>query len=157
MAVYSERMSQSNKDVVMTAWKKFSTRDPAVIEACFTDDAAWIVPERNATALALGRGDLERMNRKEVAEFVSCDFGRLFVSEVNIEVKGVYGDGDTVIVEQRFSAKLPNGKPYQNDYCFVFKVRDGKIAEMREYMDTLSGFRQIFGEDSVKAVAAVVA
>jgi len=157
MAVYSERMSQSNKDVVMTAWKKFSTRDPAVIEACFTEDAAWIVPERNATALALGRGHVKRLNRQEIAEFVARDFGRVFVSDVNIEVKGVYGDGDTVIVEQRFSAKLPSGKPYENDYCFVFKVRDGKIAEMREYMDTLSGFRQIFGEDSVKAVAAVVA
>ena len=155
--MYIGRMSQSNKDVVMTAWKSFSTRDPRVIEACFTEDAAWIVPERNATALALGRGGVQRLNRREIVEFVARDFGRVFVADVNIEIKGVYGDGDAVVVEQRFQAKLPDGRPYRNDYCFIFKVRDGKIAEMREYMDTLSGFRQIFGEDSVKAVPAVVA
>jgi len=150
-------MSQSNKDVVLTAWKKFSTRDPAVIEACFTEDAAWIVPHRNATALALGRGNVKSLNRQEIAEFVARDFGRVFVSDVNIEIKGVYGDGDTVVVEQRFSAKVANGNAYQNDYCFIFKVRDGKIAEMREYMDTLGGFRQIFGEGAVSAMGPLVA
>jgi uncharacterized protein len=149
-------MSNSNKDIVMTAWKKFSTRDPAVIEACFTEDAAWIVPERNATALALGRGEVKRLNRQEIVEFVAHEFGRVFVSGVNIEIKGVYGDGDTVVVEQRFSATIANGNAYQNDYCFVFKVHDGKIAEMREYMDTLSGFRQIFGEESVGVVDPLV-
>jgi uncharacterized protein len=150
-------MSLSNKDIIMAAWKSFSTRDPRVIEACFTEDAQWIFPERNATALALGRDKARRMDRKEIAEFLAHDFGRLFVADVNIEIKGVYGDSDTVVVEQRFRATVANGKLYENDYCFVFKVRDGKIAEMREYMDTLGGFRQIFGEESVRAVAAVVA
>jgi ketosteroid isomerase-like protein len=26
--------------------------------------------------------------------------------------------------------------PYDNDYCGIFVVRDGRIAEVREYLDT---------------------
>ena len=69
----------------------------------------------------------------------------------------MYSEGATVIVEQRFRATLVNHRNYDNDYCFVFKVRDGRICEIREYMDTLSGFRQIFGEDAVGPISAIVA
>jgi len=141
----------------MAAWKKFSSRDAAVIEGCFTDDAVWIVPERNATALALGAGETRRMNRRQIADFLARDFGRIFIGGVNIEVTGLYGDGDTVIMEHRFRAKLANGRSYENEYCFVFKVREGRIAEMREYMDTLGGFRQIFGEEAIGVVSPMVA
>lgn len=26
--------------------------------------------------------------------------------------------------------------PYCNTYCFVFRLREGKLAELTEYMDT---------------------
>jgi len=32
---------------------------------------------------------------------------------------------------------LPSrGKPYNNTYCFVFRVAEGKVKELTEYMDT---------------------
>jgi|CZKU01.1.fsa_nt_gi hypothetical protein len=41
------------------------------------------------------------MSRKQVADFIAHDCGRFFVADVNIEFTGVYGDGDTVVVEER--------------------------------------------------------
>ena len=149
-------MNPSNKDIVVATWKTFSTRDAARIQACFTEDAVWIAPPRNATALAVGRGEINRMNREQIADFIAHDFGRLFVADVNIEFSGVYGEGDTVVLEQRTRATLANGHGYDIDYCFVFKVRDGRVCQMREYMDTLNGFRQIFGEGALNPVSAVV-
>ena len=29
-----------------------------------------------------------------------------------------------------------HGVPYDNDYAFVFRLRDGKISEVIEYLDT---------------------
>ena len=150
-------MSQSNKNVVIAAWRTFSTRDPERIENCFTEDAVWIAPPFNATALAVGKGETTRMNRQQIASFIAKDFGRLFVGDVKVDFNDIYSEGETVIVEQRFRATVVNGRSYDNDYCFVFKVRDGRICQMREYMDTLTGFRQIFGEDAVKPVSAIVA
>jgi len=43
------------------------------------------------------------------------------------------------------SGTLAGGKPYDNDYCFVFELREGRIARMREYMDTRKGHAAIFG------------
>jgi len=70
---------------------------------------------------------------------------------------GMHADSDTVILEHRLRATLANGRSYDNDYCYVIKVRGEQICQMREYMDTLGGFRQIFGEDAIKPVAAVAA
>jgi uncharacterized protein len=49
-----------------------------------------------------------------------------------------------VIVEERMRAKA-NGRDYDNTYCLVFKLQDGRIRQVREYMDTLGGERMIFG------------
>ncbi|WP_245471527.1 nuclear transport factor 2 family protein [Bradyrhizobium genosp. SA-3] len=71
---------------------------------------------------------------------------RLF-SDIDIAFRGVYADGDVVIVEERMRATLPGGARYENDYCFVFTVTGDKIREVREYMDTRKGWRMVFGEE----------
>jgi ketosteroid isomerase-like protein len=45
-------------------------------------------------------------------------------------------DGDQVVVEARGRNVTRSGQPYENCYCFVFTVRDGKLIEGIEYMDT---------------------
>jgi uncharacterized protein len=47
----------------------------------------------------------------------------------------IAGD-DMVVVEARGSNTTKSGKPYNNSYCFVFRVADGKLKEVTEYMDT---------------------
>ena len=45
-------------------------------------------------------------------------------------------DGDHVIVEARGDNVTREGKPYNNEYCFVFCLSEGKIKEVKEYADT---------------------
>jgi uncharacterized protein len=45
-------------------------------------------------------------------------------------------DGDIVAVEARGDNYSASGERYDNEYCLIFRFEDGKIAEMREYMDT---------------------
>jgi len=45
-------------------------------------------------------------------------------------------DGDFVAVEARGSNTTTAGKPYNNRYCFVFRVAGGKLKEVTEYLDT---------------------
>jgi ketosteroid isomerase-like protein len=51
-------------------------------------------------------------------------------------VHGIYGDGDVVVVEHSGQNELPDGRRYDNNYCWVFRFQDGVIREVREYMDT---------------------
>jgi uncharacterized protein len=45
-------------------------------------------------------------------------------------------DGDHVAVEARGANTTRDGRPYCNSYCFVFRVADGRLAELTEYMDS---------------------
>lgn len=46
-------------------------------------------------------------------------------------------DGDAVALEWTSRARTVSGDPYENHCAAVFRVRDGRIAAVREYMDTL--------------------
>lgn len=45
-------------------------------------------------------------------------------------------DGDHVVIEHRGENTLIDGRPYNNTYCWVCRLAEGKITELREYMDT---------------------
>ncbi|TGN89721.1 DUF4440 domain-containing protein [Bradyrhizobium yuanmingense] len=134
----------SPRDVVLNAWKTFSSRDPERIAALFTEDAEWIAPKGNATAIALDHTD-HMKGPHQIARFIAQEMHRLF-SDIDLAFRGVYVDGDVVIVEERMRATLPGGKPYENEYCFVFEVVGDRIRQVREYMDTRKGWRMVFDE-----------
>ena len=45
-------------------------------------------------------------------------------------------EGDIVIAQTAGTAETVDGKPYNNSYCQVMRIADGKIVEVKEYMDT---------------------
>ncbi len=51
-------------------------------------------------------------------------------------VHHIYADGDHVVVEHTGSSATPDGRRYDNNYCWVLDFTDGQIHEIREYMDT---------------------
>jgi len=136
--------TEESRALVKKAWAEFASRDLGRIAAAFTDDAEWLAPEGNGTAVALG-GANRMGGRDAIAAFIATEMRRLF-SNVAVEFRGFFADGPIVVVEEQMRATLPNGTHYVNDYCFVFECRDGKIFRVREYMDTLGGFRQIFAK-----------
>jgi ketosteroid isomerase-like protein len=61
-----------------------------------------------------------------------------------MQVINMIGEGDSVAAEARSYATTKTGKVYQNEYFILFKIRDGKIAVVREYTD-LMHVQEIFG------------
>jgi ketosteroid isomerase-like protein len=45
-------------------------------------------------------------------------------------------DADLVVVEARGDRISIDGERYDNQYCLVYQLADGRIVEMREYMDS---------------------
>jgi ketosteroid isomerase-like protein len=52
-------------------------------------------------------------------------------------VIGLVAEGDKVAAEIRSHAELTDGRIYENQYHMLFTLRQGKIAEVKEYADTL--------------------
>jgi ketosteroid isomerase-like protein len=57
--------------------------------------------------------------------------GGLTVTPENLIV-----EGDTVAMQARGKSITKTGKPYNNTYCQVFRIANGKVQEVTEYLDT---------------------
>lgn len=55
---------------------------------------------------------------------------------VEVTILDLLADGDRVAVEARGKATTSAGKPYNQQYLFLFDIKDGKISVMTEYLDT---------------------
>jgi uncharacterized protein len=105
--------------------------DVEAMAAVLADDAVWRLPKsatfgpfegRDTVAKALGGGVT----------------GTLFdMSTLRRDVHKVVVEGDTAVVQQQVSATTLQGREYVNEYCWVYTCRDGKIARLEEYADTL--------------------
>jgi ketosteroid isomerase-like protein len=137
-------MTIRSREIVLDAWKAFAGHEAREIAKVFTEDAEWLAPPGNATAVAL-EGSSHLVGREAIVRFLAEDFPRFFVRDVSVTFHGVHADGERVIVEETMTATLANGNHYANDYCFVFELRDGLIHRVREYMDTARAHRMVFG------------
>jgi ketosteroid isomerase-like protein len=48
-----------------------------------------------------------------------------------------FADGDHVVVEARGDMQTKAGMRYDNEYCLIYRLQDGKIVEIREYCDSV--------------------
>ncbi len=138
--------SSASKAAVLEAWTAFASRNIEQIAAVFTPDAEWIAPQGNATAVALHHTD-HMVGADEIARFIAVEMHQLF-RNIDIQFRGVCAEGGTVIIEERMQATLPNGGAYDVSYCFVFELEGRLIKRVREYMDTLKGWRMVFGSQA---------
>jgi uncharacterized protein len=70
---------------------------------------------------------------------------RILAPPLKIHARRFIAEGDIVVVEARGQNVTRDGRPYENNYCYVFEFRDGKVAALTEYADT-ELFRSALGE-----------
>ena len=57
-----------------------------------------------------------------------------------------FAEGDHVVIEHSGRNTTLDGRPYHNNYCWVCRFGDGRLREIREYMDT-ELVTETFGKD----------
>lgn len=72
---------------------------------------------------------------KLVAELMGPVFSRLKAG-IQATVRQMVAEDDAVIVQVDGTAETVEGRAYNNTYCHVFRLADGKIVEATEYFDT---------------------
>ena len=67
-------------------------------------------------------------------------FGRLAArlddNGIRAEVQNTIAEGNTVVAQVQGTAQTKTGRSYNNTYCFVIDIHDGKIKHWTEYLDT---------------------
>ena len=55
---------------------------------------------------------------------------------LTITVDNLIAEGDYVVMQGRGKSTTKAGKSYNNTYCQVFRIANGKVQEITEYLDT---------------------
>lgn len=55
---------------------------------------------------------------------------------ISTTVERLTAEADVVVAQTTGKAETHDGVPYNNTYCQVMRIREGKIIEVKEYFDT---------------------
>jgi hypothetical protein len=69
-----------------------------------------------------------------------------FPTGIKFNITGMTTEGDRVAVEISGEAIHASGETYNNQYHFLLRIKDGKILELKEYMDTQLAAKILLGE-----------
>jgi uncharacterized protein len=121
--------AMENTELVRHIYTEVSKGNPKPLYEHMADDITWTII--GSTPLSGTFRGVEEVTSKLFAGLrdaldgpVSFTFDR-FVAE-----------GDTVVMEAHGSATTKTGRPYQNRYCVLINVVDGKLRAIIDYVDT---------------------
>jgi ketosteroid isomerase-like protein len=115
--------------------------DIDTIRDSFATDATWTV-----------KGDLPvagpwHGRDQIVDDFLTAVMGERFVAGSHkFTFPTMIADGNTIALEWHVSARTAADEPYENDYCGIFVIADGKITAVREYLDSRYAAKTLFPE-----------
>jgi uncharacterized protein len=85
---------------------------------------------------------------QEFIDEVLAPFGRRFSSEDPfrpVVIRGIYSDGDTVIVLWDGRGTTITGDTYENSYAWFMRMRDDKVVDGNAFYDSIS-FNRLWTE-----------
>ncbi len=120
---------EKNKQVIRQIYEAMEKGDRSVFGASVHPDYVWRFP-----------GQYSWSRRFEGQEAIRRDLlGPLFTllaDDFSHKLINMIAEGDTVIAEVHGNGATKKGEAYNNEYCFIFRFRNGKIVEVVEYCDS---------------------
>ena len=86
----------------------------------------------------MGSGDLSRTfdGKASVLNELWTSIKTDIAQPFKVRATLILAEGEYVVVEGLGTNKTSNGREYNNRYCWIMKILEGKIVELKEYMDT---------------------
>jgi len=125
--------AQRNKQLVLDA---YSGRPGALMAALAPDIEYTLMGSTHRFARTF-RG------RDDVAQNLFAEVGAVLARGRMTPINAV-AEGDQVVVEFEGEGRTKDGRDYNNRYCSVFRIANGRITRIREYLDT-DLTRSVFG------------
>ncbi|HQR02829.1 MAG: nuclear transport factor 2 family protein [Proteobacteria bacterium] len=107
-------------------------RPDLALADCFNKDARWHVPPSNPMIRPNPKIGIEG-----IMEVLGSGVAIYAPGSLDILIDTMIADAENVAVPFTLKARLADGRPYENRYFFRFRIANGRIAEVWEYLDTL--------------------
>ena len=118
-----------NKQLLQRIFADLESGEPGPFIGVLADDVRWTI---------VGSTDWSRTydgKNAVLGELLGPLRDRL-TGMIKVTVARILADEDCVVVEARGEATTKNGRPYNNTYCWIFRLDGGKVHEITEHLDT---------------------
>ena len=119
----------ANKELVKNAWDAVSRGDVDAFMNALADEVTW-------TFFGTHRFAGTFRGKEELVAKLFTPLGEVLDGGIHVRIDTLTAEDDRVVIEAKGSAKAKSGQRYDNDYCIVVTVADGKIRHVREYLDS---------------------
>lgn len=124
-----EAQTHPGKLLMQAIFDGLATGDPKPFLDSLHEDFCWTLTGSNSWS-GVYRG------RKAVREQLLRPLFSHFATQYTNTAQRFIAEGEWVVVECHGKVTTKSGQPYDNRYCWVCRVEDGKLLEVIEYMDT---------------------
>lgn len=118
-----------NKKIVQRFYELNNAGDIESALALFSDELIWT----NIGSTVFSGTQSGKNNVME--NLIGPLFSRLEAG-IHGTVRQLIAEGDFVVAQVEGRARTTDGQDYNNTYCMVYRLQDGTIMEVTEYMDT---------------------
>jgi ketosteroid isomerase-like protein len=118
-----------NKELLRRIFEGLAQKNGELFVASMADDFSW-------TVTGTTKWSRTYSGKKTVLSELFGTLREKIAGPTKTTAERIVADGDFVVVEARGDNVTRTGKPYSNRYCFVFRLADGKLKEVTEYLDT---------------------
>jgi hypothetical protein len=121
---------EDNKRLATEFFTRFDANDIAGALDTMSEDATWWLPGKEGQIPVSGV-----QTKAQIAHIFEQMVTRT-KDGLRMTVKSLIAEGEKVALEVESYGELQNGRVYNQEYHTLMMVRDGKICEVREYLDT---------------------
>lgn len=137
--------TEQNRKLATEFFARFDADDVPGALALMAEDVNWWIAGHPGSSPAAGDHTKEQMAQM----FRQMD--RQLKDGLRMKVKSAIAEGDRVALEVESRGELKNGRVYAQQYHMLMTVRGGRIAEVKEYLDTQHVFDTWFRPESASA------
>ena len=132
MTTSTESKTETNRRTIQEAFDRWA-QGLAPISDVFADEMTWRIEGHSAVSG-------QYASKKQFSDEVLIPLNARFAPDEPLRPTSirVYADADTVIVLFDGRGIANNGEPYQNDYAWIMKMRDGKVIDGSAFFDSSS-------------------
>lgn len=129
MTTTATSVTENNRAIVTGIMAALSRGERQPFAGAMAEDFTW-----HMTGTTAWSGTFK--GKAEVRQRLMAPLFAQFDSHYTNTPTRILADGDFVVVESRGHVTTKTGKPYANTYCMVIRLREGKMVELTEYLDT---------------------
>ena len=130
MAVGTAQIEDANKHVIRKAFDEWAAGTGGI----------WGLLDQDLTWTVIGTGPISGRyhSRQDFLDQVITQIDRRLSDPLSPTVRGIYADGDMVIVRFDAAGTARDGQPYRNSFTWYLRMEQGQVVEGTAFFDTLA-------------------